>query len=100
MKVQSDFLVIGSGIAGLSFALQAAAHGTVALLAKQDIAETATNYAQGGIASVSSSEDSFDAHVQDTLVAGVGAQRKEGITASAAMKNTMRGFKCLIFLCV
>ena len=72
MKVQSDFLVIGSGIAGLSFALQAAAHGTVALLAKQDIAETATNYAQGGIASVSSSEDSFDAHVQDTLVAGAG----------------------------
>ena len=72
MKVQSDFLVIGSGIAGLSFALQAAAHGTVALLAKRDIAETATNYAQGGIASVSSNEDSFDAHVQDTLVAGAG----------------------------
>ena len=72
MKVQSDFLVIGSGIAGLSFALKAAAHGTVALLAKRDIAETATNYAQGGIASVSSTEDSFDAHVQDTLVAGAG----------------------------
>jgi len=72
MKLQSDFLVIGSGIAGLSFALQAAAHGTVALLAKRDIAETATNYAQGGIASVSSNDDSFDAHVQDTLVAGAG----------------------------
>ena len=72
MKVQSDFLVIGSGIAGLSFALQAAAHGTVAVVTKRDIAESATNYAQGGIATVSSEEDTFDAHVQDTLVAGAG----------------------------
>jgi L-aspartate oxidase len=72
MKFQSDFLVIGSGIAGLSFALQAAAHGTVALVTKRDITESATNYAQGGIATVSSNQDSFDAHVQDTLVAGAG----------------------------
>ena len=72
MKVKSDFLVIGSGIAGLSFALQAAAHGTVAVVTKRDIAESATNYAQGGIATVSSEEDTFDAHVQDTLVAGAG----------------------------
>jgi L-aspartate oxidase len=72
MKVQSDFLVIGSGIAGLSFALQAAAHGTVAVVTKREITESATNYAQGGIATVSSKEDTFDAHVQDTLVAGAG----------------------------
>ncbi|HJV35033.1 L-aspartate oxidase [Geomonas sp.] len=72
MKVSSDFLVIGSGIAGLSFALQAAAHGSVALVTKRDITESATNYAQGGIATVSSEEDTFDAHVQDTLVAGAG----------------------------
>lgn len=72
MKQQSDFLVIGSGIAGLSFALQAAAHGTVAVVTKREIAESATNYAQGGIATVSSNEDTFDAHVQDTLVAGAG----------------------------
>jgi L-aspartate oxidase len=72
MKLRSDFLVIGSGIAGLSFALQAAAHGSVALVTKRDITESATNYAQGGIATVSSHEDSFDAHVQDTLVAGAG----------------------------
>jgi L-aspartate oxidase len=72
MKLQSDFLVIGSGIAGLSFALQAAAHGTVAVVTKREIAESATNYAQGGIATVSSDEDTFDAHVQDTLVAGAG----------------------------
>ncbi|HJV66309.1 MAG TPA: L-aspartate oxidase [Geomonas sp.] len=72
MKVSSDFLVIGSGIAGLSFALQAAAHGSVALVTKRDITESATNYAQGGIATVSSADDTFDAHVQDTLVAGAG----------------------------
>jgi L-aspartate oxidase len=72
MKLQSDFLVIGSGIAGLSFALQAAQHGTVAVVTKREIAESATNYAQGGIATVSSDEDTFDAHVQDTLVAGAG----------------------------
>ena len=72
MKVDSDFLVIGSGIAGLSFALQAAQHGTVAMVTKREITESATNYAQGGIASVFSQEDTFDAHVDDTLVAGAG----------------------------
>jgi len=72
MKVHSDFLVIGSGIAGLSFALQAARHGKVAMVTKREITESATNYAQGGIASVFSTEDTFDAHVEDTLVAGAG----------------------------
>lgn len=72
MKTSTDFLVIGSGIAGLSFALQAAELGTVALVTKREITESATNYAQGGIATVSSQEDSFSAHVQDTLVAGAG----------------------------
>ncbi|WP_298438977.1 L-aspartate oxidase [Geobacter sp.] len=72
MKIQSDFLVIGSGIAGLSFALQAARHGSVAIVTKREVTESATNYAQGGIASVFSQEDTFDAHVEDTLVAGAG----------------------------
>ncbi len=72
MKFENDFLVIGSGIAGLSFALQAAAHGKVAIVTKRDISESATNYAQGGIATVSSKDDTFDAHVEDTLVAGAG----------------------------
>ena len=72
MKIQSDFLVIGSGIAGLSFALKAAQHGSVAIVTKREISETATNYAQGGIASVFSTEDTFDAHVEDTMVAGAG----------------------------
>ena len=72
MKINCDFLVLGSGIAGLSFALKAAAHGTVAVVTKREITESATNYAQGGIASVFSQEDTFAAHIDDTLVAGAG----------------------------
>ena len=72
MKIESDFLVIGSGIAGLAFALQASGHGRVALITKREIAESATNYAQGGIASVFSQEDTFAAHIEDTIVAGAG----------------------------
>ncbi|MEK0447014.1 MAG: L-aspartate oxidase [Verrucomicrobiota bacterium] len=67
-----DYVVIGSGIAGLSFALKAAAHGEVALVTKAERSESNTAYAQGGIACVTSAEDSFELHVQDTLVAGAG----------------------------
>ncbi len=70
MYSESDFLVIGSGIAGLSFALQAADHGSVTIVTKRDIAESATKYAQGGIASVFSVDDSFQSHIEDTMVAG------------------------------
>src|SRR3977135_3946556 len=69
---QFDFLVLGSGIAGLSFALKVAPRGRVAIITKKDRAESNTNYAQGGIAAVTSKEDSFEAHVQDTLEAGAG----------------------------
>ena len=67
-----DFLVLGSGIAGLSFALKVAPHGKVAIITKKDRAESNTNYAQGGIAAVTSKEDSFELHVRDTLEAGAG----------------------------
>lgn len=67
-----DFLVLGSGIAGLSFALKVAPRGRVAIVTKKSRAESNTNYAQGGIAAVTSKEDSFEAHVRDTLEAGAG----------------------------
>src|SRR5512145_2277410 len=67
-----DFVVLGSGIAGLSFALKVAAKGRVAIITKKDRAESNTNYAQGGIAAVTSKEDSFELHVRDTLQAGAG----------------------------
>lgn len=67
-----DFLVLGSGIAGLSFALKAAELGRVAIVTKKSSAESNTNYAQGGIAAVTSKEDSVEMHVRDTLEAGAG----------------------------
>jgi L-aspartate oxidase len=67
-----DFVIIGSGIAGLSFALKAAAHGRVAIVTKRNRSESNTNYAQGGIACVTSAEDTFELHVRDTLEAGAG----------------------------
>lgn len=67
-----DFLVIGSGIAGLNFARNAAKYGSVGIVTKRERFESATFYAQGGIASVLSSSDSFELHIQDTLNAGRG----------------------------
>src|SRR5512146_1179739 len=67
-----DFLVLGSGIAGLTFALKVAERGRVAVVTKKNRAESNTNYAQGGIAAVTSREDSFELHVRDTLEAGAG----------------------------
>src|SRR3954468_23628363 len=67
-----DFVVIGSGIAGLTFALKAAAHGSVAVITKRKGVDSNTAVAQGGIACVTSDEDSFALHVKDTLEAGAG----------------------------
>src|SRR5580765_2632794 len=69
---QFDFLILGSGIAGLTFALKVAPHGRVAIITKKNKAESNTNYAQGGVAAVTSKEDSFELHVRDTLEAGAG----------------------------
>lgn len=67
-----DFLVIGGGIAGLTYALEVAQAGSVAVLFKRSTQESATASAQGGIAAVSAIGDTFDSHVKDTLIAGVG----------------------------
>src|SRR5476649_92331 len=67
-----DYVVLGSGIAGLTFALNVAEKGSVAVITTKNRAESNTNYAQGGIACVTSNEDTFDLHVRDTLEAGAG----------------------------
>src|SRR5580693_8897551 len=67
-----DFVIVGSGIAGLSLALRLAKFGTVAMVTKRNLPDSNTAWAQGGVAAVTSAEDSFDLHVKDTLVAGAG----------------------------
>lgn len=74
---QADYLVIGSGIAGLFFALKASESGSVIVLTKKDRAESNTNYAQGGISAVLAPDDSFDEHVRDTLIAGAGLCKRD-----------------------
>jgi len=69
---QFDYLVIGSGAAGMYFALKAAPHGRVAIITKRGRDDSNTNHAQGGIAAVMSSDDSLELHVRDTLEAGAG----------------------------
>ena len=72
MRITTDFLVIGSGIAGLSYALKVAAHGRVIIVTKGQAEETNTRYAQGGIAAVMYSPDTYEKHIQDTINAGAG----------------------------
>jgi L-aspartate oxidase len=69
---QFDFVIVGSGVAGLSLALKLAPNGSVAVVTKRAPSESSTAWAQGGVACVTSVEDSFELHIEDTLVAGVG----------------------------
>jgi len=77
MEIKTDFLVLGSGIAGLSFAIRAAELGTVAIVTKKEKSESNTNYAQGGIAAVYDSQDRFEYHIRDTLICGAGLCKKD-----------------------
>jgi L-aspartate oxidase len=72
MKKRTDFLIIGSGIAGLTFALKAVKYGKVTVVTKANLEDTNTRYAQGGIAAVFSEPDNFEKHISDTLIAGGG----------------------------
>lgn len=65
-----DFAVIGSGVAGLRYALEVAKHGTVAVITKAEPHESNTNYAQGGVSAVLCPSDSVESHVRDTIIAG------------------------------
>jgi L-aspartate oxidase len=75
--IETDYLVIGSGIAGLHFANLASAHGRVLVITKKAPDDTNTNWAQGGVAAVMATDDSFEQHVQDTLVTGDGLCNRE-----------------------
>ncbi len=91
--MKTDFLIIGSGIAGLSYALKAAAFGKVCMITKADEDESNTKYAQGGIAAVMYSPDSYQKHIEDTLIAGDGLCDEEVvkmvITESAQRINEL-----------
>ena len=67
-----DVLIVGSGLAGLTAALQLAPTHRVAVITKRQLQDGSSGWAQGGIAAVLAEDDSFDAHVQDTLTAGAG----------------------------
>ena len=79
MADRTDFLVIGSGVAGMWFALKAAKFGKVTLVTKAATEESNSRYAQGGIAAVWSADDDYESHVEDTLVAGAGLCRREAV---------------------
>jgi L-aspartate oxidase len=72
MRKYVDFLIVGSGVAGLTYALKVARFGKVCMVTKSRMGDTATSFAQGGIAAVTYTPDSFEKHIQDTLIAGDG----------------------------
>lgn len=77
MEIRTDFLVLGSGIAGLSFAIKAADLGSVAVVTKKEKSDSNTNLAQGGIAAVFDKNDRFEFHINDTLMCGAGLCKED-----------------------
>ncbi len=82
---ETDYLVLGSGIAGLNFALLAAEHGKVTVVTKKGVSDTNTDWAQGGVAAVLGDDDSFDQHIADTLTVG------DGLCDRRAVELTVEG---------
>ena len=91
---RSNVLIIGSGAAGLTCALQLAEHFSIDLLCKGDLSDSATFYAQGGIAAVLDEHDSIESHVDDTLKAGAGLCNKE--TVQYTVENSKEAIQSLI----
>ncbi len=79
MRIECDYLVIGSGIAGLAYALKVAEHGKVVVATKKELSDSNTNFAQGGIAAVTYSPDTFESHIQDTMVCGSNLNRRDAV---------------------
>ena len=89
MHIHTDFLIIGTGIAGLSFALKVAEHGKVLLISKAGLTDTTTRYAQGGIAAVMHEQDTFEKHIHDTMIAG-GQLNNEKMVRIAVTESKQR----------
>jgi L-aspartate oxidase len=96
MRITCDFLVLGSGVAGLTFALEAAKHGEVVVVTKRGLSDSNTNWAQGGIAAVLDPSDSFEAHAKDTLTVGYGLSKPSVV--DLVVKGGPAGIKKLIEL--
>lgn len=82
-----DFVVIGSGVAGLRYALEVAKHGSVAVITKAEPHESNTNYAQGGVSAVLCPSDSVESHMRDTIVAGAYLCDEETVRVSARIED-------------
>lgn len=96
MRITCDFLVLGSGVAGLTFALEAAQHGEVIVVTKRGLSDSNTNWAQGGIAAVMDPADSFEAHAKDTLAVGYGLSKPAIV--DLVVKGGPEGIRKLIAL--
>lgn len=95
-----DFLVLGSGIAGLSYALRVAEHGSVAIVTKEQAAEGSTTYAQGGVCAVLAANDTVQAHIEDTMVAGdfLNSRRRAPCLTIQTLKPSLDSFReCYAF---